>query len=273
MATPHVIDPTTGQLVRLDSPEGNRIYQMSQSASFHGAPSASSQLSSRAASLQWGASPAEWTTGHADCCDDCAICCKGCWCPCILHGDIKEHVIGTRPEGGSYTCLCLIQFLFCINCINCTTCCLGKPLRKRLRQMYGLRKTDAFCGSDCCTHCCCHYCSQCQEAREIDFRGAALNSTLAGHSKSGEVMMQTTVQPAIVMVPPSQQQSPQGGNGSGGAPPQIVINNMNSMPNQDKHTSQPNLALPPLEGPQVVSVSDVSSVDEAVSDPVPSEDH
>ena len=271
MATPHIIDPQTGQLVRLDSPEGNRIYQLSQSSSFHGAPSTTSQVSSRAASLQWGASPAEWSTGHSDCCDDCGICCKGCWCPCELHGDIKEHITGTRPEDGGYTCLCLIQFFFCINWMNCTTCCKGKPLRKRLRQMYGLRKTDAFCGSDCCTHFCCHYCSQCQEAREIDFRGAALKSTLAGHSKSGEMVMQTTVQPAIVLVPPGQQQFPQGGNGSGGTPPQIVINNMNSMPNQGKQFAEPIPALPAIEGPQVVSLSDVSSADERseeASDPI-----
>jgi len=215
------------------------------SASSHGAPSASSQLSSRAASLQWGASAAEWSTGHADCCDDCAICCKGCWCPCVLHGDIKEHVTGTRPEGGCYTCLCIIQSVFCcfwFNCTNCTTCCLGKPLRKQLRQMYGLHKKNACCGSDCCTHWCCHCCSQCQEAREIDFRGTALNSTLAGHSKSGEVMMHTPMQSAIVMVPPSQQQFPQGSNaiandGPGGQSPQISIQNV---------------VLPALEGPQVV---------------------
>lgn len=259
MATPHVVDPKTGQLVRLDSPEGSRIFQMSQSGSFHGAPSTTSQLSSRAASLQWGASPAEWSTSHTDCCDDCGICCKGCWCPCELHGDIKEHIMGKRPEGGGYTFLCVIQFLFCINCVNCTTCCKGKPLRKRLRQMYGLRKTDGCGGSDCCTHFCCHYCSQCQEAREIDFRAAALESTLAGHSKGAEMTMQTMQQP-IVMVPPDQQQLPQAGSGTSSAPHQIVINNMNSMPQQGNQAGDSRLGLPLGPGgspPQVVSLSDL----------------
>ena len=51
-----------------------------------------SRTSSRAAPLQWGASPGEFSTGYADCCDDFGICCKGCCCPCELHGDIKEHV-------------------------------------------------------------------------------------------------------------------------------------------------------------------------------------
>lgn len=65
---------------------------------------------------------------------------------------------------------------------------MGKSLRKQLRQNYGLTKKDAFCGSDCCTHFCCHYCSQCQEAREIDFRSGALQSSLNMQSSGGEAI-------------------------------------------------------------------------------------
>jgi hypothetical protein len=125
--------------------------------------------------------------------------------------------------------------------------------------MYGLRKTDGCGGSDCCTHFCCHYCSQCQEAREIDFRAAALESTLAGHSKGAEMTMQTMQQP-IVMVPPDQQQLPQAGSGTSSAPHQIVINNMNSMPQQGNQAGDSRLGLPLGPGgspPQVVSLSDL----------------
>ena len=169
---PHVFDPLTGQPVRLHSARGQEIYNASQI-------SQQSSTVSRAASLQWGASPTEWTSSCGDCCDNCGICCKGLWCPCALHGDIKEHVSGVRPEDGGYCILCCIQSLCCLPCFNCVTCCEGKPLRSKLRRMYGLSKGGNCCGSDCCTHYCCHSCAQCQEAREIWFRGEALETTLA----------------------------------------------------------------------------------------------
>lgn len=74
------------------------------------------------------------------------------------------------------------------------TCCKGKPLRTDLRRMYGLSKSGNFCGSDCCTHYCCHSCAQCQEAREIWFRGQALETTLA--SKTSQVI---TPPPVVMM--------------------------------------------------------------------------
>ena len=185
-----------------------------------------SRTSSRAAPLQWGDSPAEWSSGCADCCEDFDICCKGCWCPCELHGDIKENVVGKRPEGGEYTCCCLIQFLFCLPIFNCTTCCLAVKTRKKMRQNYGLSKKDAFCGSDCCTHFCCHYCSQCQEAREIEFRAGALESALSrsiggsqaggefgadmgGESVNGSGRGNIHVINTVTMAPPQQQGPPQ----------------------------------------------------------------
>lgn len=188
---PHVVDPQTGQLVRLNSDRGQQIYQSSLSQN------SQASTPSRAASLQWGAGAAEWSSSCGDCCDDCGICCKGFWCPCCLHGDIKEHVDGVRPGSGSYTVLCCIQSWCCLPCFNCTTCCSGKPLRSKLRRIYGLSKSGGCCGSDCCTHYCCHSCGQCQEAREIWFRGEALKTTLASTTPAA------TTPPPVIMMEPS----------------------------------------------------------------------
>lgn len=181
------MDPLTGQHVRLHSARGQEIYSGSHI-------SHQSSTTSRAASLHWGASPAEWSSSCGDCCDNCGICCKGLWCPCVLHGDIKEHVNGFRPEDGGYCILCCIQSLCCLPCFNCVTCCEGKPLRSKLRRMYGLSKGGNCCGSDCCTHYCCHSCAQCQEAREIWFRGQALETTLASKPS------QAIIPPPVVMM-------------------------------------------------------------------------
>lgn len=185
------MDPQTGQFVRLNSNRGQQIYQSSLSQN------SQASTPSRAASLQWGAGAAEWSSSIGDCCDNCGICCKGMWCPCCLHGDIKEHVDGVRPDSGCYTLLCCIQTWCCLPLFNCTTCCLGKPPRTQMRRMYGLSKSGGCCGSDCCSHFCCHSCAQCQEAREIWFRGEALKTTLASTQPAA-----TTPPPVLMMEPP-----------------------------------------------------------------------
>jgi Cys-rich protein (TIGR01571 family) len=153
-----------------------------------------------AASLAWGASAAEYTTGCCDCFDNCGICvsargraprerhpssaaqrppsahprraqCKGFWCPCKLYEDIREHTTGTREGCGLYCCLCVFVPTWLIPGLPPPTCCLGMANHNRLRKMYGLR------GGSCTKHWCCHSCTQCQEAREIDFRRDALATT------------------------------------------------------------------------------------------------
>ena len=82
--------------------------------------------------------------------------CKGCFCPCMLYGDLNEHITGER-DACCYTILCCL--------FPCTwgACCMGRVNRIKLRKMYGLRSD-----CDCLTHCLCHPCGMCQEAREVD---------------------------------------------------------------------------------------------------------
>lgn len=103
----------------------------------------------------------EWKHGLFSCMDQPGICLFTCFCPCVQYGkSVEMFEGGSCPVNG---CLYLVGLYFFAQCL------CHSPIRTRLRTKYGLREV---CVSDCVTTWCCPACALCQEAMELQERGA-----------------------------------------------------------------------------------------------------
>jgi len=107
-----------------------------------------------------------WQASYCGCLADPLTCLKVCLCFPCSYGCNAERLDGS-------SC-----FLYGLGMYCCGICsCLWHPQRRRLlREKYHLAEEP--CG-DCLASCpCCMGCTTCQEAREMDLRGAPTSASM-----------------------------------------------------------------------------------------------
>ncbi|KAG2454982.1 hypothetical protein HYH02_000808 [Chlamydomonas schloesseri] len=116
-------------------------------------------------------------TSLTSCCgtrsNSCLVCVVGAVCPAVIYGDNYNRIHGN----GFFPRCCL--YLWCGALCGCV---FAATTRQQLRLKYGLREEPC---SDCCVHCWCSTCALCQEARELQLRGAAPASGVAAAGMMG----------------------------------------------------------------------------------------
>jgi len=113
-----------------------------------------------------GAKLENWQAGYFGCFSNCGNCLKVCCCPACSYGWNAE-----RLDGSSCYCNCLL-FHFCAGC----SCCYHPARRRLLREKYHLVEEPC---SDCmASFPCCMLCAMCQEANEMELRGAPTSASM-----------------------------------------------------------------------------------------------
>ncbi|CAK9172241.1 unnamed protein product [Ilex paraguariensis] len=132
----------------------------------------------------------DWSTGLCDCLSDWRNCCITCWCPCVTFGKIAEIV-----DKGSSSCGqsgALYALIFCVAGCPCFYSCF---YRSKMRRQHRLHKSP--CG-DCLVHCCCEPCALCQEYRELNNRGFAMEIGWHGNEERKTREMEMEPIPPVV---------------------------------------------------------------------------
>ena len=99
------------------------------------------------------------------CFDDWATCLTTCLLPCLTFGRNAEYALRIP---GALGCM-----VYC--CCNKFACCLGLVSRNGLRKRMNI---DGTLSQDVAVHCFAHPCALCQEAREIQARGADIEQPM-----------------------------------------------------------------------------------------------
>eukprot|EP00937_MAST-01D_sp_MAST-1D-sp2_P002148 g2148.t1 len=151
--------------------------------------------------------PGRWTSGLFDCCDDLETCCWGTWCTACLYGQNAQKI-----DGSSCPLCCVCWSL--VSQISGGPCLVAGPKRSKMRAAYALPPTDICCCGeefdDFVVHClpCTMPCAVCQEARELQVRGAAAHCPAAPPVTQAPAMIMAAAaappaaaEPGIMMVP------------------------------------------------------------------------
>lgn len=123
--------------------------------------------------------------------DGCSTCLISSWIPCVQHGrNAERYAQLTNPQAPSNFFSEASKFFFIGSCtasaIHATAlfvpassysaCCLPLvalasvtqvPLRRKVREMYGISESESCCGSDFLTASCCLCCNLIQLSRQL----------------------------------------------------------------------------------------------------------
>jgi Cys-rich protein (TIGR01571 family) len=109
----------------------------------------------------------EWATGlFCNCCNDgVETCCVASLFPFVKHGlNAESYATKIDPAASCFlgeTVKWAIFGYFMLGGI------VQLPLRKKVREMYGIAESDSCCGSDLMTAFCCGYCDMVQISRQL----------------------------------------------------------------------------------------------------------
>ena len=120
--------------------------------------------------------PGQWSSGICDCCvDGCDTCCTVCCCaPCVFA--THAEVVG-KDGCTNGLCFCILYapsyltYLLIGLPFIPLSCCIHAPIRRQLRERYGIAE-GCLC-EDCICTTFCTPCSLCQEEHEIRVHGEA----------------------------------------------------------------------------------------------------